>query len=126
MWSAVRNWGKLAGLFLALAPAMAGCIACDSEVTYGDKGPAVGRSTLRQVKPGRTTKQWVLATLGEPTSQDTIPDGQEILRYEYVKRTKSDFAMVPPPLAFENEREQHTRVVFEIRDGVVVDYWKEY
>jgi outer membrane protein assembly factor BamE (lipoprotein component of BamABCDE complex) len=125
MCLAVRKWGKVAGLFLALIPAMAGCVACDSKVTYGDKGPAVGRSTLRKVKPGRTTKQWVLATLGEPTSQDTMPDGQEILRYEYVKRVKSDFAMVPPPLAFENEKEYRTTVVFEVRDGIVTKYWKE-
>lgn len=126
MCSRVGKSGGLASLFLALAVAMAGCIACDSEVSYGDKGPAVGKRTLRQVKPGQTTKQWVLATLGEPTGWDTTPDGEEILRYEYVKRTKSEFAMVPPPLAFENEKEQHTRVVFEIRDGIVTHYWKEH
>ena len=48
------------------------------------------------MKLGETTRQWVLATLGEPTSRGTTDTGREILRYEYCKKTKGEFAMFPP------------------------------
>jgi len=113
------------GLICAILLAAAGCISSDCTVSYGPSGPPVEKSTLKKVKCGQTSKRWVMATLGDPTAQNPTPDGAEILRYEYCKRVKSDFAMFPPPLSFEKDKEYHTTVLFEVRDGVVVKYWKE-
>ena len=118
---------KRAGLVLmcAILLGTVGCISSDCTVSYGPKGPPADKSTLKKVKCGQTSKRWVLATLGDPTAQNPAPDGGEILRYEYCKRVKSDFAMFPPPLSFEKDKEYHTTILFEIRDGVVAKYWKE-
>jgi hypothetical protein len=121
------NQLRRAGLRLmcAVIVTTTGCISSDCTVSYGPKGPPVEKSTLRRIKCGQTSKRWVLATLGDPTAQNPTPDGGEMLRYEYCKRVKSDFAMCPPPLSFEKDKEYHTTVLFEIRDGVVIKYWKE-
>ena len=115
----------LLGSICILILALAGCIAKETKVSYGPKGEPVKSSTLKNIKRGETPKQWVLATLGEPTEQTTTPDGLEVLRYEYTKKTETDFAMFPPPIAFDTDKERHTTYVFEIKDGIVTKYWKE-
>jgi hypothetical protein len=103
----------------------AGCISSNCTVSYGPTGAPVAKSTLRKIKCGQTPKRWVLATLGSPTAENPAPGGGEILCYEYCKRVKSDFSMCPPPLSFKKDKEYHTTVLFEIRDGVVARYWKK-
>ncbi len=103
---------------------LTGCISGRSDVRYGPKGPAVGAETLRQIQVGSTSKEWVLGTLGEPTSQTQTPEGTEILRYVYTKMVDSDFCVFLL-LNFDDKREDCTVLYFEIADGIVTRYWRE-
>lgn len=103
---------------------LSGCISGRSDVSYGPKGPVVGSETLRQIKVGSTSKEWLLGTLGEPTNETRTPEGTEILKYVYTKKVNSDLDVFIF-LDFDDEREECTVLYFEITDGIVSRYWKE-
>jgi hypothetical protein len=103
---------------------VAGCISGRTDIDYGRCGRAVGHKTLRQVKPDQTTKAWVLATLGEPSSNRTLADGTDVLKYEYTKKIDSSFS-ISPVLDLHDKKTEHKRVYFEIKDGVVKTYWRD-
>lgn len=101
-----------------------GCISSRSDVTYGAKGPAVPNSTLRQIKCGQTSKDWLLGVMGEPSRAARTSPNTEVLTYEYTKTVDSDFSFF---IFFnaDNRREERTVHVFEIEDGIVTGHWKE-
>jgi len=111
-------------LCVAFGFVLSGCISSRSDVSYGAKGPIVGGETLRQIKAGVTSKEWLLGTLGEPTSETQTPDGTEILKYVYTKKVDSDLDVFIF-LDFDDRREERTVLYFEIADGIVSRYWKE-
>ncbi|MEN6575269.1 MAG: hypothetical protein ABFD90_02915 [Phycisphaerales bacterium] len=117
---------KAAILVLSILAAvmLTGCISSHSDVKYGSKGPAVGSATLRQVKCGETTKDWLLTVLGEPTRATQTANGSEVLTYEYTKNIESDVSFC---IFFDadDRREERTIYVFELENGVVTRYWKE-
>lgn len=84
----------------------------------------MGSETLRQVKVGSTSKEWLLGTLGEPTNETETPEGTEILKYVYTKKVDSDLD-VCIFLDFDDRREERTVLYFELTDGIVSRYWKE-
>jgi hypothetical protein len=90
----------------------------------GSKGPPVPSSTLRQIKPGRTTKNWLLSVMGEPSRAARTSANTEVLTYEYTKTVDSDFNFF---IFFnsDNRREERTVHVFEVEDGIVTRHWKE-
>jgi len=103
---------------------LSGCISGRSDISYGSKGPAVGAETLRQVKLGETSKEWLLCTLGEPSSERGTSEGREILKYQYTKKVDSSFE-ISPFLDLDDKKEEHTTLYFEVKDGVVTNFWKE-
>ena len=103
---------------------LSGCISGRSDVSYGPKGPAVGHETVKQIEVGRTSKEWVLGTLGTPTSETKTPEGTEILKYVYTKSVDSDIDVFLF-LEFDDKREERTVYYFQIADGVVTRFWKE-
>lgn len=111
-------------LCVVLGFVLSGCISGRSHVSYGSKGPVVGGDTLRQIKVGVTSKEWLLGTLGEPTSQTQTPERTEILKYVYTKKvdSKLDIFIL---LNFDDKREERTSLYFEITDGIVSRYWRE-
>lgn len=117
---------KAGGLVLSflLTGTLVGCISSHSDVTYGAKGPAIRSDTLRQIKCGQTTKDWVLAVLGEPTRCARTSDDTEVLTYEYTKKIDSDLSFF---IFFnaDDRREERAIYVFEIEDGIVAKYWRE-
>ena len=106
------------------AMTLTGCISSHSDVKYGSKGPAVGSATIRQVKCGETTRDWLLTVLGEPSRAAQGANGSEVLTYEYTKTIDSDVSFC---IFFDadDRREERTVYVFELEDGVVTRYWKE-
>ncbi len=112
------------GLCMAFGFVLTGCISSRSDVRYGDKGPAVGSDTLRQIEVGSTSKEWLLGTLGEPTSETQTPEGTEILKYVYTKKVDSDLNAFLV-LSFDDQREERTVLYFELTNGIVTRYWKE-
>lgn len=122
-----KKMGTSAGLVIlcgALGLVLSGCISGRSDVSYGPEGPAVGHETIRQVKVGQTSKEWVLGTLGAPTSETATPEGTGILKYVYTKNIDSDIDVFLF-LEFDDKREERTVYYFEIADGIVTKFWKE-
>lgn len=103
---------------------LGGCLIYHRDVSYSGKGKPLSDSTLDQIETGTTTKDWVLATLGEPSNQSTTADGTEILEYCYGKKLDSDFVFIPF-VFIDGKNENKQTVYFEIRDGVVQNYWQE-
>ena len=116
--------GSIVVLCGMLGIVLAGCISGRSDVSYGPKGPAVGHETLRQIEVGQTSKEWVLGTLGTPTSETATPEGTEILKYVYTKKVDVDFSFCIF-FDFDDKREERTVYYFEIANGIVTKFWKE-
>ncbi len=105
--------------------AAGGCLVVSGS-TSCESGVLVSQETIGQIEPGRTTEEWLVATLGEPTRSRSV-DGQEgvrILQYEYEKREASGGAVF---LIFAGGKEHVTRSVayFEVSGGIVTRSWVE-
>ena len=100
---------------------LVGCVATQSDVHYS----GVENSQLRQIESGRTTRDQLLAIVGEPTEESMTEDGSEILRYKCIEKKDNKFAMFPPPIAIEDKKEIEHTVVFKLKDGIVQRHWKE-
>jgi hypothetical protein len=111
-------------LFLSLVVtsiSLVGCVATKSDVHYS----GVDNSQLKQIERGKTTKDQLLAMVGEPTEETMTEDGTEVLRYKCTEKKASKFAMFPPPIAIEDKKETEHTVVFKLKDGIVQRYWRE-
>ncbi|MCP4613146.1 MAG: hypothetical protein GY845_31020 [Planctomycetes bacterium] len=108
-------------LLLATSLLLAGCVAAQSDVRYN----GIENSQLRQIKPGITTQDQLLAMVGEPTEQSMTEDGDEYLKYKCTETRDNQFAMFPPPIAIKDKKETEHTIVFKIRDGIVQRHWKE-
>jgi hypothetical protein len=112
-------------IFLALLTLLSiSCISSSKNIRYSGLDQPISSSTLKQVKPGDTTKQWLIATLGEPTDEHTTDQGLEILKYT-CKRTENYCFSMFLILTIRDEKERINSVVFEIKDDIVQRYWKE-
>ncbi|SRR5690554_1008629 len=117
----IRDLTVAAFLFCA-----AGCLITSHKATH-ESGIEVGRGTLRQIEPGKTTEQWLLAALGEPTSRAIVrgPDDVHILGYSHEKMKKSRGSLF---LLFSGSSKKIDKrtTYFEITNGVVTRYWVEH
>ena len=111
-------------IVIASALLLAGCFIHDSKVSYSDKGAPVSDHTLRQIKCGETTKDWVVATLGAPSEQTTTDNGIEILKYRYGKKQDSD-TVILPFVIIDDQKQIEQTVYLEVKDNVVRRYWQE-
>ncbi len=102
---------------------VAGCFIWNSDVNYGEKGAPLSGSTLKQVECGKTTRDWLVVTLGEPSEQSTTDAGVELLKYKYSKTEENNLVMPFVIASDENKLEQ--TVYFQVKDGVVQKYWVE-
>ncbi len=100
---------------------LVGCVATRSDVHYS----GVENSQLRQVERGKTTKDWLVTVLGEPTEQSMTEEGTEILRYKCTEKRDNQFILFPPPIVIDDKKEIEHTVVFKLKDGIVQRYWKE-
>ena len=119
---AIRTWIYAAAV-LGVLP-LSGCLIYSSHASYSGKGKAVSDSTLDQIECGTTTKGWIIATLGEPSHQNTTQDGTEILEYQYGKKRGNHFVFLPFVI-INGEHENKQTVYFEISDGIVKNFWTE-
>ncbi len=102
---------------------VAGCFIWNSDVSYGEKGAPLSGSTLKQVECGKTTRDWLMVTLGEPSEQSTTDAGIELLKYKYSKTQESNVVM--PFVIVNDEKKNEQTVYFEVKDGIVQKYWIE-
>ncbi len=103
---------------------LVGCLVCQSDVQYTGRERPVGNEMLKQIECGQTTKDWLVAALGEPTEQSMTEDGTEILRYRCTEKKDNQFILFPIVFV-DDEKETDHSVSFEIKDGIVQRYWKE-
>ena len=115
------NDKALFALLVLTSILLAGCVVSDTHMHYS----GVQRDQLRKIKHGITTKDQLLDMVGEPTEEDVMEDGVEILKYK-CKMVKDDqFVLFPPPIVVDHKKETEHLVVFKIEDGVVQRHWKE-
>ena len=100
---------------------LVGCVVTRSDVHYS----SVDNSQLRQIERGKTTKDWLVTALGEPTEERMMEDGSEILRYKCTEKRNNQFVLFPPPIVIDDKKEIEHTVVFKLKDGIVQRYWKE-
>ena len=114
-------------LVVALAAALtwfgAGCLVSGSS-HQTRSGTYVSETTFNQIKPGKTTEDWVRATLGPPSSDTPLSDGGHLLKWTYSERHENSGAVF---LLFGGHSENettHTAYV-ELHHGVVTNAWRE-
>jgi hypothetical protein len=114
----IRNVFIAGVLFIA-----SGCLLTSSNTT-DESGVRVGAGTLRQVEVGRTTEDWLLATLGPPTSRNKVRGELEILGYDHqvVKKSNGSVFLL---FAGSSKKVEKSSTYFELSDGVVTRYWTE-
>lgn len=112
-------------ILMAAVVGMGGCVYLYSrDRTTIVKGDLPDDSVLAAVVEGATSDDWVISTLGEPTFTKELEGGGALLIYQY----ETEDTTTTRVLIVMYERSQVTRVVrlnFEIRDGVVVRFWRD-
>ena len=115
--SEVMLWVSVSAMLILLN----GCVVCQVDEEY----TGVENEMLKEIECGRTTRDWLVETFGEPTELLMADDGSEILRYKCVKRKDNQFVMFPPPIVIRDDKQVEHFMAFEVRDGIVQRYWKE-
>ena len=102
---------------------LCGCTIITSNTSTSSSGREVSDETLAQVTPGETTKAWVIAALGEPSSVSAVDEQVEILRYAHVHtaESKTGFLIL---LNAKQKKEKRETVLFEFENGVLRRYWR--
>ena len=98
-----------------------GCVVS----TKDEQFTGIDKSELEQIECGKTTKDELIDTFGDPTEQSTSSNGAEILKYQCIKKKDNAFVMFPPPIVITDDKAVEHIVAFEIRDGIVQRHWKE-
>ena len=104
--------------------ATSACTVISSNSTTHHSGVSVSDETLAQLETGKTTKGWVVATLGPPTSATSVNEKTEILKYTSIRTRKSSSGFILV-ISAHNENEEKETVFLEFQDGILQRYWKE-
>ncbi len=111
------------GLLGVLALAGTGClISADTKITHS--GIAVPEGTFNQITPGKTSEDWVRATIGQPTSETPLPDGHRLLKWTYVEHRDSSAAILFVFGGHTENQTTHTANV-EVATGIVTRAWRD-
>jgi outer membrane protein assembly factor BamE (lipoprotein component of BamABCDE complex) len=114
---------KMALSILGIILLGSGCTIIDSrsETTYS--GTQVSDVTMAQLEVGTTTKKWVIATLGAPTSASQVDARTELLKYTATRTTDRHAGMIVI-LNSRQKTEERETVYLEFEDQVLRRYWK--
>jgi outer membrane protein assembly factor BamE (lipoprotein component of BamABCDE complex) len=104
-------------------PVLSGClINTHSQTEFS--GRYIGAETMAQIEPGKTKEDFIVATLGTPTSKTTLGDGSQVWKYEYRKRT-SGSGSVFLLLNSSNSTDKEGAVYVLLKEGVVQKAWRD-
>jgi outer membrane protein assembly factor BamE (lipoprotein component of BamABCDE complex) len=101
---------------------LSGCLVSGSS-RQTRSGNYVSDETFSQIKPGKTSAGWVMATLGEPSSKSRLDDGSEVWKWSYTE-VKSSRGQVFLLFANRNHKETTGAAFVELKNGVVVNKWR--
>lgn len=121
---------KTAASVTALAGmlSLSGCIVT-AHSSEDESGVRISDSTLQQIEPGSTTKEWVRLVLGAPIRKDTFQPGDsdqegEIWVYQW-ERTKSSSGSVIFLIHSSKRSHQSERYYVEFVGDVVNRVWSD-
>ena len=105
-----------------MATAMGGCLIGSSD-TETSTGKEISKATFNKIEPGVTTKQWIEATLGEPTGKSTLDDGTDVWKWSYA-RVKSSSGSVLFLFGGSSTKATSGSAYVEMKDGLVTRAWR--
>jgi hypothetical protein len=108
---------------VAAALLLGGCLINSSSKTEYS-GRYLSPAAVSQIEPGETRQDFVLATIGEPTTKTALDDGSEIWKWEY-RKTRSSSGSVFLLLNSDNQTRSEGATYVVFRDGVVEKVWQE-
>ncbi len=113
-------------LIFLLIPAfffLTGCTIISSNSNTNTSGTEVSDQTLSQLEVGKTTKEWLIAALGQPDSKSLVDEKTEILKYRATRTTYQHSGLF---IVFDSQskHEESETVYFEFQEGVLQRYWK--
>ena len=108
---------------IAMGISASGCIVINN-ADDSVKGRRIEQSTLKQFEAGKTTKDWTIAVLGKPSSEQTLDGGLEVLRYEYSRR-KEQQTLIFLLFAGNVDKKDSQTTYFEFQDGILTRHWVE-
>lgn len=103
----------------AAALTLGGCISAQPPSQTGIR---IGDATLEQFKAGVTTEDWLIAVLGEPTSQSEVKSipNTKVFRYTLGEAAGGLGAI------FSGEASKNTATIyFIITEGIVTRFWAD-
>ncbi len=115
------KWHRLAVLSFLSGLFLASCSISD-RVSYADSEAELPEDFLSQVKPNKTSKEWVTSRLSEPKLITEGPLGQEVYTYDLTRRhyrRTSIFFIIR--YSGVEEDESYLHVLF--KDGLVKKRW---
>ena len=112
-------------MIISLCVVVSGCLIQHRSYTnQTSAGRELSKSQVKKIKPGETTKEWLLETFGTPTRQRTYDEGDETWEYERSYRTEHEFKIL---ILFETQNTRRSRetLIIDIKSGIVHNYWFE-
>lgn len=105
-----------------------GCSFIYNERKVSEKGINVQSSTtFQQIEIGKTTKEWLIAAVGEPTSIINVGGDNkvEILKYTYELTRSSEFGVFITFSQTNVDTVRKTNSYFEFQNGILTRHWVE-
>jgi outer membrane protein assembly factor BamE (lipoprotein component of BamABCDE complex) len=107
----------------AMGGVVPGClVTSQSRTEYS--GRYVGPETFERVQEGKSSQEFVRATLGEPTCRTPLSDGTEVWKWEYQK-THSGSGTVFLLFGGSDRTEHPGAAYVTFKDGVVARKWRD-
>ncbi|TVQ30394.1 MAG: hypothetical protein EA376_13090 [Phycisphaeraceae bacterium] len=112
----------LTALLASMLLMTSGCIRSRSNVQT--QGRYIGDQTVARIEPGKTTREWVLAVMEEPTSKSRLESGVEIWKWSY-QRVKTSSGSVLFLVAGSGRDETIRNVYVEFEGDIVRQVWRD-
>jgi hypothetical protein len=107
---------------LACAAALPGCLI-SSHSNESFSGTYVSEGTFGHIEPGVTTRQWLLGSLGEPTTRTQLESGQELWKWSFTK-TKASSGAILFVFGGSSRSETAGAAYVQMKDGIVTKAWR--
>ena len=119
----IASAAVLLALPLIFLAGIGGClVATSSNETHN--GKYISPSSWDQIQPGKTSQDWVTATLGDPTTKTRIDSDGEVWKYSY-KIHKDSSGAVFLIFAGSSSQDIDGSAFIEFKDHVVTRRWRD-
>jgi len=104
-----------------------GCSVVDRKkaTRFGYQGQPMTEEFLDLLKPGKTSRTWLLEHVGDPTSIESLGHNCDLLTYRF-EETEMNRTRVLMLYRQYSETVTEKNIYFKVEDGIVTEYWKDY